>query len=631
MAQIPLNQIPNAPDLASMSAPEVNNVSLSKVDLGGEKAAIASGYASVIRSNRVAEQNPNNAAKIGASVAEAGQGVYKAANTLFNKQQELNDNAAIAEFSTAYTVGRANLEDKLQQSDPSTWGAQYQEWYQKDMLPRYQAMPVSAQQRAYPDMLKGMYEGQAQIGHAAFQKNIADSTAASLTDINFKIESNDFDGAKKSLERLHSINGIGGHEYEAQKSQIQTAQQVNTLTQKIALDPIGVKQELMKAYEEDKTLSDYPNISKEQLRSMATKADKVFEVQQDRNYGDISSAISSGTIKSTVDLEKDPRFAKVADEKYRQALKESIADRWLYTPAGEAASKTAMMTVKVYPQTDKPAEEAMNLRSYVNENVPSIYRDAINKELDSKIAEMSKHGGKLQPETELIQYGTQRLAVARDGGVFGKFYSDKEVKEDSSGKKAKANIEILKQMEDVETTLRASGVKTRSGADEVIESATAAGRAKQAAGELGNQKGWFDFLKSRKKDEPAEKLLKGNATIFGTMPAGGKISPDMTLIADKDDPKAGLNPDTHKKDKNVQLASVNMDLLRSMGIDPKDAPSKYDVIVPRGGKNYRFRIGDNGPKDPKNVDFTPGAHLAMGTQSGDPVEYRVVPRSYTEG
>jgi hypothetical protein len=165
----------------------------------------------------------------------------------------------------------------------------------------------------------------------------------------------------------------------------------------------------------------------------------------------------------------------------------------------------------------------------------------------------------------------------------------------------------------------------------VIEEATAAGRAKQAAGELGNQKGWFDFLKSRKKDEPSEKLLKGNATIFGTMPAGGKISPDMTLVADKDDPVAGQNPDTHKKDKNVQLASVNMDILRSMGIDPKDAPSKYDVIVPRGGKNYRFRIGDNGPKDPKNVDFTPGAHLAMGTQSGDPVEYRVVPRSYREG
>jgi hypothetical protein len=133
---------------------------------------------------------------------------------------------------------------------------------------------------------------------------------------------------------------------------------------------------------------------------------------------------------------------------------------------------------------------------------------------------MASNGGKLKPETELIQYGTQRLAVARDGGVFGKFYSDKEVKDDSSGKKAKANIEAMKQMEDVELQLRNSGAKTRAEADKVIEEATAAGRAKQAAGELGNQKGWFDFLKSRKKDEPAP--VSGKITKYGYEKPGEK-------------------------------------------------------------------------------------------------------------
>lgn len=587
-----------------MSAPQVNNVNLPKVDLGSERAAVARGYAS-------AEQNPANAAAIANSIYKGADAVYKGAKTLADKQQELNDNAKIAEFSTAYTVGRANLEDKLQQSDPSTWGAQYQEWYQKDMLPRYQAMPASAQQRAYPDMLKGMYEGQAQIGHAAFQKHIADSTAASLTDINLKVESNDFEGAQKSLERLHSVNGIGGREYEAQKSQIQTAQQVNTLTQKIALDPMAIKQELLKAFEEDRTLPDYPNISKEQLRTMATKADKVFEVQQDRNYGDISSAISSGTIKSTVDLEKDPRFAKVSDEKYRQALKESIADQWLYTKAGEAASQTAMMTVKVYPQTDKPAEEAMRLRSYVNESVPSIYRDAINKALDSKINEMAGNGGKLKPETELIQYGTQRLSVARDGGVFGKFYSDKEVKEDSSGKKAKANIEILKQMEDVELQLRNSGVKTRAGVDEVIESATAAGRAKQAAGELGNQKGWFDFLKSRKKDEPAP--VSGKITKYGYEKPGQ---------ADYDSNSArGIGAADNKLTPNESIA-LSPDLEKSTGAKIGD---KVVVTLANGEKMVK-RFDDRTSKRLKGrVDiYSPG-----GNQPLDGVQVAKVER-YTE-
>jgi hypothetical protein len=160
----------------------------------------------------------------------------------------------------------------------------------------------------------------------------------------------------------------------------------------------------------------------------------------------------------------------------------------------------------------------------VNENVPSIYRDAINKALDSKINEMAGNGGKLKPETELIQYGTQRLSVARDGGVFGKFYSDEAVKKDQTGKSAKANIDIMKQMEDVELTLRNSGAKTRAEVDKVVEEATAAGRAKQAAGDLGNKKGWDDFINSRRQeaDKRPDWLKEGqSSTDSGT---AGKIT-----------------------------------------------------------------------------------------------------------
>jgi hypothetical protein len=343
-------------------------------------------------------------------------------------------------------------------------------------------------------------QDQVKISHAAFQKNIADSTAKSLTDINLQVEGNNFPAAMKKLEELHASNGIGGREYEAQKSLIQTSEQSHLIDVEIAKDPLAVKRIAEDAIQKDEQLQGFPNIGKDQLPKIATKAQKVFDVQQDRNYGDISSDISAGNIKSVVDLEKDARFSKVADGKNREALKESITDKWLYTKEGESFNKVAMNTVKAYPQTDDPATEAMQIRKYANENVPSIFRDAINKELDSKINEMASNGGKLKPETELIQYGTQRLSVARDGGVFGKFYSDKEVKDDSSGKKAKANIDAMKQMEDVELTLRNSGAKTRAEADKVIEEATAAGRAKQAAGEIGNQKGWFDFLNSKKAE-----------------------------------------------------------------------------------------------------------------------------------
>jgi hypothetical protein len=513
MAQIPLSQIPNAPDLASMSRPQTNDLTIPRANFSDEIKSVARSYGA-------AEENVRSAGLVGASVAEAGQGVYKAAKTLADKQQDLNDNAAWAEFSTNYSLQKAELDDSLSQSNPATWTSSYANFRAKNVDPAWQALPVSVQQKRYGEYLNLTSQDQVKISHAAFQKNIADSTAKSLTDINLQVEGNNFPAAMKKLEELHASNGIGGREYEAQKSLIQTSEQYNKLNEEIVRDPAGTKRRLLDAYEKDSILPEYPNLSKDQLKSLSTRAEKVFEVQQDRNYGDISSDISAGNIKSAVDLEKDQRFSSIKDDKYKQALKESIADRYIYTPAGDSFSKEAMSKVKVFPQTDNPATEAMDVRKYINENVPSIYRDAIGKALDSKINEMASNGGKLKPESELIQYGTQRLKIARDGGVFGTFNPDAALKEDSTGKLAKQNIEILKQMEDVELTLRNSGAKTRAEADKVIEEATAAGRAKQAAGEIGNQKGWFDFLKSRKKDEPVSPA--GKITKYGYEKPGEK-------------------------------------------------------------------------------------------------------------
>jgi len=511
MAQIPLSQIPNAPDLSSMSAPQVNNVNLPSIELGGARAAVSRGYESAM-------QNTRDAGAVGSAVAQAGEGVYKAAKTLADKQQELNDNAAWAEFSTNYDIQKSQLEDSLDQSRPETWASSYANFRAKNVDPAWQALPVSVQQKRYADYLNLTSKDQVKIGHDAFQARVSGDMVKLDTKINFQMESGKFDDAKKSLEGMRIA--LSPKQYETALSKIDTSEQLHALNTQIALKPDEWAAKLSDAYAKDEQIPGMSNISKDQLPKLIQHAKDVSKVQQDQNYGSISSDIYSGNLKSFVDVEKDPRFSKIKDERYKASLRDSIADSYLNTKQGDAFSKDAMLKVKGYPQTDDPATEAMQIRKYANENVPSIFRDAINKELDSKINEMASNGGKLKPETELIQYGTQRLSVARDGGVFGKFYSDKEVKDDSSGKKAKANIEAMKQMEDVELQLRNSGAKTRAEADKVIEEATAAGRAKQAAGEIGNQKGWFDFLKSRKKDEPAP--VSGKITKYGYEKPGEK-------------------------------------------------------------------------------------------------------------
>jgi hypothetical protein len=504
MAVIPLSQIPNAPDLSSMSAPQVNNVNVPSVDFSGQRAAVARAYEG-------AKEDPNNAAKIGASVAEAGQGVYKAGKTLADKQQELNDNAAWAEFSTNYDSQKSQLEESLDRSRPETWASSYANFRAKNVDPAWQALPVSVQQKRYADYLNLTSKDQVKIGQDAFQARIAGDMVKQQTHINLLVEAGKFDDAKKSLEEMRP--SLSPQQYETSLSKLNTSEQLHTLNTQIALKPDEWVAKLSDAYAKDEQIPEMSNISKDQLPKLIQHAENVSKIQQEQNFNSISSSVSNGEIQSAVDIEKDPRFSKIKNPRFKESLKEAVADRWIDTKAGEASSKSAMLSVKAYPSSDDPVTEAMELRKTINDSVPSIYRDAVNKALDSKINEMASNGGKLKPETELIQYGTQRLAVARDGGVFGKFYSDKEVKEDSSGKKAKANIDAMKQMEDVELQLRNSGAKTRAEADKVIEEATAAGRAKQAAGEIGNQKGWFDFLKSRKKDEPAP--VSGKITKYG--------------------------------------------------------------------------------------------------------------------
>jgi hypothetical protein len=269
----------------------------------------------------------------------------------------------------------------------------------------------------------------------------------------------------------------------------------------------------------------------------------------------------------------------------------------------------------------------MQIRKYANENVPSIFRDAINKELDSKINEMASNGGKLKPETELIQYGTQRLSVARDGGVFGKFYSDKEVKDDSSGKKAKANIEAMKQMEDVELQLRNSGAKTRAEADKVIEEATAAGRAKQAAGELGNQKGWFDFLKSRKKDEPvspAGKITKygyekqGDAD-YDSNSARGIGAEDNQLTPGE---SVALSPDLEKSTGAKIGDKVAITIIDKNG-NPKRLVKNFDdrtmqdeQAIKKFGKPLRGRVDIYSPDGKQPLDGVRVAKVEKYTEDG---------------
>jgi hypothetical protein len=617
MAVIKLQDIPNAPDLSSMSAARVNNVNIPNVDFSGARAAIARGYAST-------EQSPANAAAIANSVSKGADAVYKGTKTLADKQQELNDNAAWADFSTNYALKKAELDDSLDQSRPETWAGSYAQFRSKNIDPAWQALPVSVQQDRYAEYLKMTSTDQVKIGHDAFDAKLAGDITKQQTSINLAVEQGDFQAAKGTLDGMRVALSL--KQYEATLSKIQTEEQNHQLNSFIAIKPDEWEAKLTDLYSKDEQIPGMSNITKDQIPKFIERARLVSRAQQDQTYSSVSSSITTGEIKSPIDLEKDERFAKIKNDKYRTSLKEAIADRNLGKPEGEEASKYAMHSVATYPQTDDPVTEATKLRVYANENVPSIFRDAVNKALDSKIAEMASNNGRLKPETELVQYGSQRLAVARNGGVFGKFYDPDEVK--GSAANAKANIEVMKQVEDVELILRNSGAKTRADVDRVVEEATASGIAKKNAGNLGAPHGaLWNWLHSTPKPTPIPDSKPQASSVSGA----GKV----TSYGYKSDPTSDTNSANGIGSYDNRLTKDSIAISPDIESEGVKMGDKVELTL-ADGSTVTKQVDDRTAKTYKGkplkgrFDFysPEGVHPQDGQKV---VSYRVVPKGYSEG
>ncbi len=488
MAVIPLRDVPNAPDLSSMSAPQVNNVNLPRVDFGSEKAAIAEGYGRVIRSNKVAEQDPRAAGLVGGAVAEVGQAVYKGAKTLADKQQELNDNAAWAEFSTNYDIQKSQFEQSLDMSRPETWGASYAQFRAKNIDPAWQALPVSVQQRKYADYLNLTSKDQVKIGHDAFQARVAGDLVKQDTQINLLMEAGKFDEARKGLEGMRVA--LSPKQYETALSKIDTADQVHTLTRDMGLHPDEWASYLTDLETKDEAIPGLPNITKDQIPRFAEQARKFSQVQQVHITQDITSDIYSGTLKSPLDVEKDARFQRVKNPEIRQGLKNAAADRWLYTKEGEVAWKSASKMVDSYPSTDNPAQEALEITNFANNFVPSNSRGGIIDAIKEKQKYMGAHNGKLAPDQELIQYGSRQLDTMMQAGVFGAIHKHEDILNKPA--KAKENADAYAKREKVEAELRSKSPKTPAEVDEIIQKSTMFNAAKKANGELmPSGKSWF--------------------------------------------------------------------------------------------------------------------------------------------
>lgn len=544
MATIPLSAIPNAPDLASMSRPLTNGVNAPMVDFGSQKAAIASGYNSISRSYESNKTDPNNAAKIGAAVSEVGQGAYKVANQYQEQQQKLNDTAAIAEFSTAYAVGQSELKDSLDKSSPETWAGQYGEWYQKKMMPMYEAMPTSAKQKFYPDLLKTMYEGQASFGHEAHLQSVKNSMEKGLANADLAIQQNNFPAARKTYTDLRSANAISEVDLASKLAAIDSAEQIHTVDVQISTQPFEMEAKIQKAIIEDAQLPEFPRISKDQLPQLAKRARDIGGMQQQILVSEIGGDIG-GTIKTPDDVANDPRIKNVRDQKDIEALKQRVINSRVTDATTQSADMNIMSRLHAFPLDKNNAlMEAADLQRDINNYASGPMADHLSKTLEGIKGEMASNGGERKSESKMGQYLGQRLEQVKLGNLYGKFHTDAEVRKDTTGKMAKENTDVLKRIEAVREAVMQKAPKNSIEADNAIQEVLSIEISKKNAGEIGNKKGWFDFFNSTPKP---------NALLESRPQASTSSVPDSTVAFVKE--KEGFTPNRYT-DSDKDIGSI---------------------------------------------------------------------------
>lgn len=504
MAVVKLSEIPNVPtQVANMTM----NTQYAGDQVGGQaKADIARGYEGQM-------QNVQAAGAMGRAVSAFGNDMTSAGGNLTSGALYFAKGKKTAELKDAEVTGmqpfyenKLKIEneyyDRVNNPDNNIPVSQRAaEWLKiTNGGQRFSEGLTPTQQAAYmAESTKAFTSGIAQASNEAhiFERQQFAVKQSELMDTFMQFKQ--YGDVRKVKDNAVLTGSITPQDGERIETNVRTNEQYDGVIKSMRNDPSGELYKTIKATgEAGGVIKNAPNLSPENLVKLGKVGESIhFQNIWNNSVDPMMERIQAKHIIDPSQLEQYPEF-QAAPEEQKQMLRMRAA----YNRTGDEAKaydSAGQSLVNTFPEDlNNPSKELLDRKTWIGSNVSDATAPVLIKQLDDKFAEMVGNNGRLKPQSELIQYGSQRLAVARNGGVFGKWNDPKDVKKYPA--KAKANIEVMKQVEDVELILRNSGAKTRADVDRVVEEATASGIAKKNAGEIGQKKGWFDFLNSKKAE-----------------------------------------------------------------------------------------------------------------------------------
>jgi hypothetical protein len=415
MAQIPLSQIPNAPDLASMSAPQLNNVNLPNVDFGGERAAVATAYAG-------ARENPNNAGFVGKAIAGVGDEVAKVSNNYIKQQQELNGIAGKAQFEALNSQVMDDVSSNLDPTQPHTWMGQFnQKW--KQVTDWYASQPQDVQRSVYPDLLRSQYGNMASIGISAHKTDIANKTASTMSQVEQMASSGLYDDAKSLTDGLMHSGAIPIDKKNEVFRAIDSYKTDASATSLIAQDPSKAADIFARAAK----AGDFTNapdwmkgLQPKELENYAKKAESVNYYRETDKGMVVYDAINQGKIKTMEQLEGADVY-KILTPDWKASAKNKLLNEVVSgSPEGIKAVGDAYGSLNAFRvgKVDTLAKDYHDMK-LIGSNLPTEDSKNFLKEVDDIFQKRSEHGGSLPYDQQIKTSVSAELHKMYKDGGFG--------------------------------------------------------------------------------------------------------------------------------------------------------------------------------------------------------------------
>lgn len=605
MANIPLSQIPNAPQ--AVFTPTANPQFRGDVVGDQAKAEIRQGYqASMV--------NPEAAGALGRSVAALGQGVARGIEGVSNgmiladaadrreKEQQASRSGIIKFYQNEAAI-QNNHARFMKDQPPSMAGPAWLKAAGANGEKFFEGMDPYERYAMTPQAMHSFYTGTVSAVHAGRAAYTQDQEAEGHIQFTSLYNQQRWHEADTVNEAQWKLRQVTEPQYLANKQAIQVGQQKQGLSQKIAESLAGdgsFAQQVADAAQEEKPLEGFDQLSPKLLDNAVRVGSYLNGRRMDAAQDNVLNRIDTGTVSSPEQLKGLPEWGQM-DKQRQDALITKLNYNKAGTPAGELDFKNAKQLVDNYPPTgdSNNVKDYWDARNFIIANVADGGQSkALLGELDKRMSEMASNAGQLKPHTQVNQWLSQSLTQMLKNNSFGQY--DGNLK-DGSPEQLKKNLSALNVKEDIYEAVLAKNPKSRVEAQKILDTMTrqyrAGGSSASPSSSPTPKKSWWsnfsvsndtiDFIKQQEGFTRTAYTDSDKDT--GSIGYGTRLKPgEKTITEQEATQRLSQELSTHEQNVNKAASTVGLNLTPAQ----RTALISFDFNTGAGAKVIQETGGD---------------------------------------